>query len=167
MPSSPPRSPPGARSKLELGRAAFVVAFFGAELAGIAWGVTTPDHAFGFQMFNESSRLTIHLAREVKSRAGVKLVPVRNGRWRAPDSSGTLRDYAWRDRVRYFPLNTLDDSVHARYGLEGQLFHLQAALKDMARTLADDTTTLALVADVETSKNGVPGPTVRLRAEKP
>jgi hypothetical protein len=148
-------------------RVLFVVLFFGLELAGVAWGQRTPDHALGFQMFNESSRLTIHLFRELQSKRKRVLVPVAGGRWQAPDPSGVVREYAWRDRVRYFPLDTLDTSLHAPYGLGAQLFHLQAALDDMAAHIPNDTRTRALVAEVETVKNRVPGPSVRLRAEKP
>jgi len=148
-------------------RVLFVVLFFGLELAGIAWGQRTPDHVLGFQMFNESSRLTIHLFRELEHKHKRILLPVPRGRWQAPDASGTLRDYAWQDRVRYFPLNTLDRSLHAPYGISAQLFHLQAALEDVASHIPADTRTLALVAEVETLRNFVPGPTVRLRAEKP
>ena len=148
-------------------RAAFVVAFFGLELCGIAWGQRTPDHVLGFQMFNETSRLTIHLFREVERKRTRVLVPVPNGRWQAPDASGKLRDYAWQDRVHYSPLKVLERSVPARYGLAGQLFHLQAALDDVVRHIPDDTSTIALVADVDTLRNGVPGPRRQLRAEKP
>jgi len=150
-----------------LWRVLFIVAFFGLELCGIAWGQRAPDHALGFQMFNESSRLTIRLFRELQNKRGRVLVPVPGGHWRAPDASGTLRDYAWRDRVRYYPLDTLDTSLHAPYGLAAQLFHLQAALDDMASHIPLDTRTLALVAEIETVKNQQPGPVVRLRAEKP
>ena len=118
-------------------------------------------------MFNESSRLTIHLFREVQNKHKRVLLPVPGGHWQAPDASGALRDYAWRDRVRYYPLDTLDTSLHAPYGLSGQLFHLQAALEDVAAHIPDDTRTLALVAEVETIKNQQPGPSVQLRAEKP
>jgi hypothetical protein len=147
-------------------RAGFVVAFFGLELVGIAWGQRTPDHALGFQMFNETSRLTIHLFREVERQGKRVLVPVPDGHWRAPDGSGRLHDYAWRDRVRTKPLNVLDRSVHARYGLAAQLFHLQAALDDAVRHLPEDRATLALVAKVDTLRNGSPGQ-VELRADKP
>jgi len=145
-----------------------VALFFGLELAAIAWGQHTPDHVLGFQMFNESSRLTIHLFREVvvKKRKRV-LLPVPSGHWQAPDASGQLRDYVWQDRIHYWPLNVLEQSMHAPYGLAGQLFHLQAALDDVVRHIPNDTTTLALVAKVDNTKNGVPGAEQQLRAEKP
>ena len=143
-----------------------MLVFFGLELAGIAWGQRAPDHVLGFQMFNETSRLTIHLFREVKQKRRRVLVPVPDGRWRAPDPSGRLRDYAWQERVRYSPLDVLETSVHARYGLAAQLFHLQAALDDVVQHLPDDTTTLALVARVDTLQNGKPGQ-LELRAQKP
>jgi hypothetical protein len=150
-----------------LGRGAFVVVFFGLELFGIGWGQLAPDKALGFQMFNESSRITIHLFREIERRKQRVLIPLPNGRWSARDSSGKNRDYAWVDRVRATPLYVLGQSMHAPYGLNAQLFRLQAALEDVARHIPEDTRTLALVAEVETIRNGRPGPVVRLRAEKP
>jgi len=143
-----------------------VIAFFGLELWGVAYGQRAPDHVFGFQMFNESSRLSIHLKREVKTKHGKALVAVDNACWRAPDQSGTQRKYCWQDRVTDVGVRTLDKSVHAAYGLDAQLFRLQAALNDVAAHIPEDRRTLALVADVETLRNGVPG-SVRLRAEKP
>ena len=95
------------------------------------------------------------------------LIAVPNGHWQAPDANGRLRDYAWHDRVHYFPLKVLETSVRARYGLKGQLFHLQAALDDVVRHIPDDTVTRALVAKVDTIQNGVPGAPQQLRAEKP
>jgi hypothetical protein len=155
-------------TKAQVGlRAAFAVGFFGLELAVIAWGQRAPDHVFGFQMFNESSRITIHLKREVRRQEAVTLVPVPRGTWRAPNRDGAMVKYNWQSRVRYFPLTALEQDVHASYGLRAQLFRLQAALEDMASHIPEDTTTLALVADVETLHNGLPGPTVRLRAQRP
>lgn len=141
--------------------------FFGLELVAIAWAQRTPDHVLGFQMFNETSRLTIHLFREVTKKRKRVLVPLPDGRWQAPDANGRLRAYAWQDRVLVSPLNVLETSMHARYGLDAQLFHLQAALDDMVRHIPDDASTLALVAKVDTIRNGVPGPQLQLRAEKP
>jgi hypothetical protein len=156
----------GARTRLVL-----VLAFFGLELLGIAWGQRAPDRVLGFQMFNESSRLTVRLFREVRGKGKAKhqrrLVPVKDGQWRAPDADGKLRLHRWSDRVRYWPLSALDTSVPAKYGRAAQLFRLQAALDDVVRHLPHDTQTLALVADVESQRNGAPSETVRLRADKP
>lgn len=148
---------------------AFVLGFFALELYGIAWGQRAPDHVLGFQMFNEASRLEVHLFREVRSKGKTKrkLVRVLQGHWQAPDSAGNLRDYHWGDRVRYWPLWALDRQVPAKYGRAAQLFRLQAALNDVAAHIPEDTQTLALVAEVATSLNGAPSETVRLRAEKP
>jgi hypothetical protein len=60
----------------------------------------------------------------------------------------------------------LNKSVRARYGLAAQLFHLQAALDDAVRHLPEDRETLALVARVDTLRNGLPGQ-LELRADKP
>ena len=149
------------------GRVAFVVAFFGLELLGIAWGQLAPDHALGFQMFNESSRITIHLFREIERRKRRVLVPLPDGRWQAPDAQGTVHDFAWSDRVRASPLYVLGQSMHAPYGLDAQLFRLQGALDDVVRHIQGDSRTRALVAKVETIRNGRPGPVVELRADKP
>ena len=150
------------------GRAAFAVAFFALELAGIAYGQSAPDHVFGFQMFNESSRLTIHLFREVERAGRRELVPLADGRWQAPDADGQPHAHAWQDRVgaQAYPLNMLERSVHASYGLSAQLFRLQAALDDTVRHLERDAETRALVAQVDTLQNGRTG-LLRLRADKP
>lgn len=141
--------------------------FFGLELGGIAWGQGAPDHALGFQMFNESSRLSIQLFREVKRKGKVVRVAVPNGTWRAPDASGKVREYRWGDRVKASPLYVLGESRHASYGLDAQLFRLQAALDYVVRNTPQDTTTRALIAEVQTVKNGRAGPLVTLRADKP
>ncbi len=150
------------------GRALLAVVFFGLELAGIAWGQWTPDHALGFQMFNESSWLTIHLFREVEHRGRRVLIQLPDGHWQAPDQSGQMRAHAWNDRVRAraLPLNMLERPMPASYGTSAQLFRLQAALDDVVDHLATDTQTRALVAKVDTLKNGRPGQ-VELRADKP
>lgn len=148
-------------------RAAFALAFFGLEAFGIYFGQRAPDRTFGFQMFNESSRVTVRLFREVARKKRRVLVPLPDGQWQAPDARGDVRDYAWSTRARASSLWVLGRSVHARYGLDAQLFRLQAALDDAMRHIPEDTQTLALVAEVETSKNGQPGPLVRLRADRP
>jgi hypothetical protein len=150
-----------------LGRASFAAVFFGLELAGIAWGLRAPDHALGFQMFNESSRLSIQLFREVQKKGKRIRVALPDGTWRARDSSGKLRHYAWTDRVRMPPLSRLGQNQHASYGLDAQLFRLQAALDDFVRHIPEDRATLALVAEVQFRKNGGPERTVTLRAERP
>lgn len=134
---------------------------------GIAWGQRAPDHVVGFQMFNESSRITIRLFREVEKKGQRVLVPLPRGTWRARDASGKLRRYAWGERVRASPLYVLGQSVHAPYGLDAQLFRLQAALQDVVSHIPEDASTRALVAEVETIKNGRPGPLVTLRADRP
>jgi hypothetical protein len=150
---------------------ALLAVFFGLELTGIAWGQRAKDHVLGFQMFNESSRLTIHLFREVrgkgKNQGKRKLSRVENGHWQAPDAEGKMRDYRWQDRVKYWPLWALERDVPAKYGRAAQLFRLQAALDDVVRHIPHDTTTIALVADVEVTRNGAPTETLRLRADKP
>ncbi len=150
-----------------MSRAAFVLVFLGLELYGIAWGLRAPDHVLGFQMFNESSHLTVELFRELDRKRRRVLVPVPDGKWQARDASGSLREFAWRDRVTYAPLETLGVPMRAKYGLSAQLFRLQAALEDVVSHIPDDTQTRALVAVVQASHNGRPLQTIRLRAERP
>lgn len=157
---------PLSKLKLPL-RAGFALIFFGLESLGIYRGLHAPDRAFGFQMFNESSRTSIKLFREVAGKKHRELVELPDGRWQAPDATGTVHDFAWTDKVRTSQLTQLGQSVHARYGLDAQLFRLQAALDYVVRHIPEDSETRALVAEVETVRNGQPEPLVRLRADRP
>jgi hypothetical protein len=123
-----------------------------------------PDHVFGFQMFNESSRLRIQLFRRLRGAARAELIPVVDGAWEARDRFGQVRTFRYQDRVRDRVLGNLDVPVHASYGLDAQLFRLKYALEDVIEHTRDDTETKALVAVVDTVKNGRPGPRVRLTA---
>jgi hypothetical protein len=164
----PPRLPSVALSKLGVAhRVVFALAFFGAETYGIVKAQHLPDRVFGFQMFNESSQVTVHLFREIEHKKRRILEPLPDGRWRARDARGVEHEHAWSERVRSSKLSELGRTVHARYGLDAQLFRLQGALEDVVRHLPDDNETRALVAEVETLKNGEPGPRLRLRADKP
>jgi hypothetical protein len=149
-----------------LGRAAFAATFFGLELGGIAWGQRAPDHVAGFQMFNESSRLSIQLFRETRKKGKRVLTPLPDGSWKVRAPDGSMKRYSWRDRVKVKPLYVLGEMADARYGLDAQLFRLQAALDDFVRHTPDDAAMTALVAEVTTSRNGAPGH-VTLRAERP
>ena len=156
---------------LDLGpisRVAFAVAYVTGVLCLLVFGLRAPDHVFGFQMFNESSRITLNLYREVKGKRGRKRrLPISDGAWEARDSQGRVLTFRWSDRVRYRVLNRLGRSTHAAYGLDAQLFRLQRALDDVAAHISDDTETLALIAVVEATKNGRPVPPIELRGERP
>jgi hypothetical protein len=136
------------------GRAIFCAAYIGAQIALIAFGLRAPDHVFGFQMFNEASRLQFQLFRKVRGQR--RLVPVVDDAWEARDRAGVVRQFRWIDRVRYSKLSRSGVSRHASYGLDAQLFRLQAALDDVAAHIPDDAETRALVAIVQGSKNGRP-----------
>lgn len=123
-----------------------------------------PDHVFGFQMFNQSSKIEIHLARKVRGKK--RPVPVVDGAWEARDRRGTVRTFRWEDRVKDDVLGALERRVHARYGLEGQLFRLQLALEDVLAHIPDDAETTALLASVDTIKNGRPGGRVNFEARR-
>jgi len=154
------------RSSLDLGpraRAVFAALYIALLVAAIAYGQLAPDHVFGFQMFNESSKLRITLFREVSTPSGRRLVPVVDGTWRARDEANEVRTFRWNDRVRSGPIRRLDRFVHASYGLDAQLFRLERALLDVARHTPGDRETRALVAVVDTLKNGRDPQTLRIR----
>lgn len=146
-------------------RAAAITTYLVAQLSALGYGLWTPDHAFGFQMFNESSRIEFQLYRQVAGRAG--LVPIVDATWRAVSREGRVREFRWRDRVRYGPLARPGREVHASYGLDAQLFRLQAALRDVAAHIGDDAETTALVALVHASRNGRALDEIRLVAARP
>lgn len=148
-------------------RRGFAAAYVLSLAAAVGFGQLAPDHVFGFQMFNESSNIKIDLFREVTRDGGTELVPIPDGAWDAPDEHGVVHHFSWHDRVRVSPLRTLGESVHASYGLEAQLFRLELALGDVARNVPLDHETRALVAVVETVKNGRPAGTVRFRVARP
>jgi hypothetical protein len=116
-----------------------------------------PDRVFGFQMFNESSTVNIHLFRRV--RHGRRLLPLVNGEF--SEGGRVLR---WTDRVHDPTLEKLDVPTHAKYGLEGQLFRLQFALDDFMSQLPRHAQTSELVAVVDTVKNGRSRGVVRLHS---
>jgi hypothetical protein len=158
------------RSLLDLplkGRAAFFFAYLGLQAAILIRAQQSPDFVFGFQMFNASSDLRISLFRQVRRKGRVRLVPVSEGAWQVKDLDGAVHGFRWQDRVHDGVLGTLDSYIHASYGLEAQLYRLQFALRDVAAHVPDDHETEALVAIVDTVKNGHEHKQVRLEAIRP
>jgi hypothetical protein len=143
--------------------------YLGIQAALLTRAQSSPDFVFGFQMFNASSELKITLFR--KLRPGHKrlsrLVPVTDGAWQVKGRDGGFRSYRWNDRVHDGVLGTLDRFVHASYGLDAQLFRLQLALDDVVQHLPGDDETEALVALVDTRKNGRDQAPVRLTGARP
>lgn len=161
----PPRP---RRSLLELGpraRVVFAVLYGVVMVTVIASAQFRPDHVFGFQMFNQSSKIEIHLFRKVRGKK--QLVPVVGGVWEARDRQGATHAFRWNDRVKDDVLGVLERRIHARYGLEGQLFRLQYALEDVLAHVPGDAETTALVAAVDTIKNGRPAGVVTFEARRP
>jgi hypothetical protein len=158
------------RSLLNL-RAPLRKLFFCGYLATQLWllfrAQYSPDLVFGFQMFNASSELKISLFRKLRRRGRPRLVSVRDGAWEVKDRAGARHTYRWQDRVRNGNLSTLDRFVHAAYGLDAQLFRLQFALRDFVQHLPGDDETEALIAEVDTLKNGREAGHVRLQADRP
>jgi hypothetical protein len=143
--------------------------YLGVQAVLLVHAQRSPDFVFGFQMFNASSELKIALFRQLRPRhkRAAKLVPVTDGTWQARGSDGTLHTYRWNDRVHDGVLGTLDRYVHASYGLDAQLFRLQFALDDVAQHLPFDDETAALVAVVDSRKNGREQPTQRFVGARP
>ena len=148
-------------------RPVFFCAYLVTQFALLFHAQKSPDLVFGFQMFNASSDFKISLFRKVRQRGRSSVVPIHDGSWETRDRSGTRRTYRWQDRVRYGRLATLNQFVHAAYGLDAQLFRLQAALDDFVLHLPDDDETQALIAEVDTLKNGREAGHVRLQAARP
>jgi len=142
-------------------------AYLATQLGLLVRAQSSPDLVFGFQMFNASSQLKISLFRKLRRRGKVRVVPVHDGAWQAKDRAGAFHTHRWQDRVRYRNLATLEQFVHAAYGLDAQLFRLQFALNDFVSHLANDQETEALIAEVDTLKNGREAGHVRLEAARP
>lgn len=133
-------------------RKSAIVLYLAAQTAVLAYGLYMPDHVFGFQMFNETSRIKIHLLRQVRGQR--EPVPVVDAAWEALDRNGEIRTFRWADRVRYRPLARLDTYVGASYGVDAQLYRLERAMEDVLAHIPDDTETTGLVARVEARRNG-------------
>jgi hypothetical protein len=144
----------------------FFFAYLATQLVLLVRAQTSPDLIFGFQMFNASSELKISLLRKVRRRGRVHVVPVRDGAWETKDRTGARHTYRWHERMHYGNLATLDQFVHAAYGLDAQLFRLQFALEDFVLHLPGDQETEALIAEVDTLENGRKAGHVRLQADR-
>lgn len=152
------------RSLLELGprsRVAFAVFYVGVMLSVVVSAQFRPDRVFGFQMFNESSTLNIHLFRRIGQ--SPRLVPIADGEF-YDQGHGSSRVFRWTERVHDPTIGRLDVPTHAKYGLEGQLFRLQLALDDFVAQLPEGAQTSELVAVVDTVKNGRAPGSVRLHS---
>lgn len=153
------------RSLLDLSprlRGVFFCAYLIAQVTLLVRAQSSPDFVFGFQMFNASSDMKISLFRKLRRKGRSRLVPVQDGTWQALDHAGQPHEFHWQDRVHDGVLGSLDRYVHASYGLEAQLFRLQFALRDVASHLSGDDETEALIAVVDTVKNGRAREQVRL-----
>jgi hypothetical protein len=146
-----------ARSLLDLplkARAVFFFAYLGVQGAVLVHAQRSPDFVFGF-------------FRRVHQRGHSRLIPVRDGAWRAKDAHGMAHDFRWADRVHDGVLGTLGSYVHASYGLAAQTFRLQLALRDVLAHISDDHETEALIAVVDTIKNGREYGQLQLQADRP
>jgi hypothetical protein len=145
------------RSWLDLGmrgRATFAAVYLLVQVALVATVSFRPDKTFAFQMFNESSTVSIALSRRLAGPDGAAVVVPTNGRWQARDHAGVRHFFAWNDRIQDPILGTLGRPVAAAYGVDAQLFRLRAALDDVMAHIDEDSETRALIADVSVRKNG-------------
>jgi hypothetical protein len=140
----------------QVARVAFAAAYFGAQALLVATAGRRADRAFGFQMFSESSTISVHLMRRVDAMSGhdTVLVDAGAGEWSARDAYGKLHHFSWRDRVKEPALAAFDVTLHASYGADAQLARWQAALDDVAAHIPEDAETYALVAEITVRKNG-------------
>jgi len=122
-----------------------------------------PEHAFGFQMFGESSAVRVSLLREIDAPSGhgTLLVPAPRGEWTV-QAGDSRRLVAFHDRVKEPFLSTFDAFFDAPYGAAAEIARLQAALDDVDRHLDGDPETRRLVADVTVKKNGREPTVIRL-----
>ena len=159
------------RSRLDLGpraRVVFAAAYLALQLSLIATASRRPDRVFGFQMFNASADIRVALLRRVVSADGTpRLVRIHGGVWKARDASGAQHALRWSDFVQDDMLQGSDVRVHARYGADAQLLHLQHALQYVARAATQDAETRAFVAEVLVWDNGRPRPPIELEAVRP
>jgi hypothetical protein len=157
------------RSLLDLplkARQVFFFAYLGVQALILICAQRSPDFVFGFQMFNASSTMKIALFRKVRQIGHVRVVAVPGGAWQTRDAQGAVHTFRWQDRVHDGVLGTLQTDVHASYGLDAQLFRLELALRDVAAHIPTDRETEALIAVVDTLKNGRDPKQVRLEAER-
>ena len=113
-----------------------------------------PDRVFSFQMFNESSTITIHLSRRLIGPDGRERTVPTDGSWEVRSLLSVPAWFRWTDRVHDPILASIGRPVHAAYGVDAQLFRLQKALDDAASHMPRDTETRAIAADVEVRRNG-------------
>ncbi|MCU0683441.1 MAG: hypothetical protein MUF34_14570 [Polyangiaceae bacterium] len=156
---------PGSGQKVAMvelgprGRGLFALTFFATQLVLVATANGRPERAFGFQMFPESTMVSVRLFREVGRPGGpTRRVHVEGGAWRARDAAGALRDFAWHDRVRFARISVFDEMVFASYGAAAYRYRLRAALEDVVRHLEGDAETRRLVAELSFRVNGRPMP---------
>ncbi len=143
--------PEPTRLMLEIRAALLPVTILTAALVTLTGPAPT---AFAFRMFNQSSRITVALFREVMVDGRPRLVHVKSGEWIAKDRFGVPRRFGWGDRVKNGELRAFDRAIHASYGVEAQTERFHAALLDVASHLSDDTETTKLVLEVTQRKNG-------------
>jgi hypothetical protein len=149
-------------------RVGFAAAYLSVQAVLVVTAYRRPDRIFGFQMFNESSTIDVRISRRVRGDAGlVRTVPLVDGSWQVRDATGMVHTLRWSDRVADPTLARTGRPVHASYGVEAQLFHLQAALDDVAQKSAADGETVAFVADVEVNRNGYQKYRVHLESAGP
>ncbi len=144
-----------------VGRILFAIAWIALQIALISTAGRRHDGAFGFRMFSESSSIKVVLYREVRG----ERIHVDDGAWFARDAGGTVRRFAWADRVRP-ELGVFDREINASYGARTQLVRLQGALDDVAGHIADDAETTRLFLDVTIKRNGREAETFHLASRE-
>ena len=145
------------------GRVIACAVFFGSELLLVATGGMRSDRSYGFRMFPESSSITVHVSRRL---ADGTLVPIEKGRWSARDCNGEAHDIVWGRMVRSPAPWRLDAPVAAPYGVDSELHRTRDALRWVLDHTPQDCETRALVARVDTRRNGHPPEVVDFEASR-
>jgi hypothetical protein len=145
-------------------RVAFAAVYLALQALLVVTATRRPDHAFGFQMFSESSVVRLTLLREVDAPSGhgTLVVPAPHGEWTAEDADGIRHRLEWHDRVKAPVLSTFDVFFDAAYGASAELSRMQAALDDVASHVDGDAETRRLLVDATIKRNGREPSVVRL-----
>jgi hypothetical protein len=145
------------------GRTIACAVFFGGEAILVATAGMRSDRSYGFRMFPEASSITVHVSRRL---ADGSLVPIERGRWHALDCSGEGHDIVWSKMVRSPAPWRLDAPVAAPYGVDSEIHRTGDALRWVVDHTPQDCETRALVAKVDTRRNGRPPEEVDLEADR-
>ena len=130
---------------------AFVGLYLAVQIFFIARGHFAASKHFGFWMFPESTFMKLHLVRVLPR--GQRL-PVPGGEWVVAREDGALVTYRWRDFVRGYHMDFLDQVVRSKGTVSDTLRYAAAAVAYVAARIPEDRTTEALELEVDYRRAG-------------